>query len=142
MDSLPFDNNRSDTPVEVRYPWYAHLLSGYALTGAFCWLLVGNIFWRRGRRRTAVALIAANVLLLMAMVWSGLQFKAAWWRLYGFMMVFNLVWAMSAWLFQYLRFGPAPRRYHKSQWRRWVMPLTCGALLGLGFVVCITVMPA
>ncbi len=142
MDSLPFENNRSAPSVEVRYPWYVHLLGGYALTGAFCWLLVGNIFWRRGRRWPAVTLIAANVLLLMAMIWSALRFETAWWWLYGFMTVFNLVWAMSAWLFQYLRFGPAPRRYHKTQWRRWVMPLASGVLLGLGFVVSITVIPA
>jgi hypothetical protein len=142
LDLLPLENRPNEPSIRGCYPWYVHLLSGYALTGAFCWLLVAGIFWRCRRHRVAGTLVAINALLLMVLIWSTMQLEMAWWRLQSLTMTLNLVWAMSAWLVQYLRFGPAERRYHPAEWRRWLNPLLTGALLGLGFAITIAILPA
>ncbi len=123
-------------------PWYVHLLCGYALTGAFCWLLVAGMCRRNGQRRTAGVIVGINALLLSAMIWSAIRLEMAWWRLDSLIIALNLVWALSAWGMQYVRFGPTRRRYRPAEWRRWMSPVCIGVLLGLGFAVSTAVMPA
>ena len=125
-----------------RYPWYAYLLSGYALTGAFCWLLVAALFRQNGRGRTAAAIIATNTLLLAIMIWAALRLEMAWWRLESLVLGFNLAWSMSAWRVQFRFFGQAEPRFRPTQWRRWGAPLAIGALIGAGIAVCAAVAPA
>jgi tetratricopeptide (TPR) repeat protein len=119
-----------------------HLFGGYALTGAFCWLLTADIYRRSGQRRMAAILFGINTLIFAAMIGSTMQLEMAWWRLDSMTMALNLVWALSAWLVQYFRFGPARRRYDPAQWRRWLSPLFIGILLGLGYSISAAVMPA
>lgn len=142
MDRRSLEGKASESSTGELYPWYVHLLSGYVLTGAFCWLLVAGIYRRNGKRKTAAILVAINALILAVMVGSTLQLKMAWWQLDSLIMTLNLVWSLSAWAVQYFRFGPALRRYHPAAWRRWVSPLLIGVLLGLGFAVTSAVMPA
>ena len=127
---------------KAHFPWYAHLVGGYALTGAWCWLLVASLFWRNGRRRLGGALVAVNVIFLVAVIWAALRLEVSWWRLESFIFGLNLAWSMSAWLLQYHCFGPAPRRYRPMEWRHWVVPLATGVLLGAGLAVSMTVTSA
>ena len=142
MDPRSLENSPPQNPSGSRYPWYIHLFGGYVLTGAFSWLLVSDIYRRSAQRRMAVILIAINTLVLATMIGATMRLEMAWWRLNSLSMAFNLVWSLSAWLFQYFRFGPAQRRYDPTQWRHWVSPLLIGVLLGLGYSVTTTVMPA
>lgn len=138
----------NDTRIEEkvsatdRYPWYAYLLSGYALTGGFCWLLVARLFWQDGRRSIAALLTTVNTCLLGVMIWTALQCQITWWRLGSLTLVLNLIWAMSAWGTQYRLFGPAPLRYRPAQWRKWGVALLTGIILGGGLSICMAVVPA
>ncbi|MEJ2660764.1 MAG: hypothetical protein P8Z73_08595 [Desulfobacteraceae bacterium] len=138
----PHEDTFPTTFHKAHFPWYAHLVGGYALTGAWCWLLVASLFWRNGRRRLGGALVAVNVIFLVAVIWAALRMEVSWWRLESFIFGLNLAWSMSAWLLQYRCFGPAPRRYRPMQWRLWVVPLATGVLLGAGLAVSMTVTSA
>jgi hypothetical protein len=142
-DTRPSELKASPAPHSMpHYPWYVHLLGGYALTGAFCWLLVAGCFWHRRQRLTAAALIGVNAILLATLFWAALRLKVPWWQLQSATLGLNLAWSLSAWLVQYRLFGPAPRRYYLAEWRRWRVPLATGALLGAGLAVSFAVMPA
>jgi hypothetical protein len=132
----------SMTFPRVHFPWYAHLIGGFALTGAWCWLLVAGLFWHNGRRRLGGVLACVNVIILAALIWAALRLEMPWWRLESLISGLNLVWSLSAWLVQYRWFGPAPRRYRLAEWRNWVVPLATGALLGAGLAVSLTVTSA
>jgi hypothetical protein len=142
-DTWSFDGKASPAARPMpHYPWYVHLIGGYALTGAFCWFLVAGCFWHRRRHLAVAALISVNAMLLAIMVWAALRLEMSWWQLESVSLGLNLAWSLSAWLVQYRLFGPAPRRYHLAEWRHWRIPLITGALLGAGLAVSITVMPA
>lgn len=138
--------SQKDTPTrsfpKVHFPWYAHLIGGYALTGAWCWLLVAGLFWRSGRRRFGGVLVVINAMILVAIILAALRLEMTWWRLESLVFGVNLAWSLSAWLLQYHWFGPAPRRYRPEQWRSWVVPLAAGILLGAGLAVSMTVTSA
>ncbi len=131
-----------ESSMAIRYPWYVHLFGGYALSGAFCWLLVAGLFWRKGRRLVAASVLVANLILLMVTGWTGIRLEMAWWRVESLMLGMNLLWALSAWLVQYRLFGPADPRYRLAEWRRWKLPLLTGLVLGSGFAVTMAVGPA
>lgn len=141
-DTASYENSSPPLFNWVRYPWYVHLFGGYALTGAFCWLLVAGLFWRSRRRLIAATLLGVNLMLLTAMIWSTFRLGQPWWRLESLTLGVNLAWALSAWLMQYRFFGAAERRYRLAEWRRWRLPLITGALLGSGVAVGMAVSPA
>jgi hypothetical protein len=143
MGDMPSHDDRlSMTTARMHLPWYAHLLGGYALTGAWCWLMVAGLFWRSGRRRLGGFLVGINAVFWVVMTWAALRLEMSWWRLESLVFGVNLLWALSAWLTQFHRFGPAPRRYHPAQWRQWMLPVATGVLLGAGLAVSMTVISA
>jgi hypothetical protein len=127
---------------KVHLPWYAHLIGGFALTGAWCWLLVAGLCCHNGRRRLGGMLVGVNVIILAAMIWAALRMEMPWWRLESLVIAVNVVWSLSAWLLQYHWFGLAPRRYRPEEWRHWVVPVATGVLLGAGLAVSLTVTSA
>ncbi|GAB4337384.1 MAG: hypothetical protein Kow0089_08560 [Desulfobulbaceae bacterium] len=134
------ETEKTDTPG-ILFPWYVHLLVGYAFSGLFSWILVARqALYLRGRMSAAL-LVGMNVLVLAGFVLASVTAKMRWDTLLTLVLGLNMVWAAGAWLFQRHSFGPAPRRYRWNEWKSWLSPITTAIVLAAGLAVVMAVFP-
>jgi len=133
MQSEIIVNNIKDNSKSLLgpWPWYALIITGFALTGLFPWLMVSWAFYQRNKRFSAILSFVINLAIFISFSLFLLKARIAWWWLISFSYVFILLWSLAAWLFQRKYLGPAKRRYVVKDWKSWITPLLVGALIGL-----------
>jgi len=133
MQSEITANNTKDFSKSLLGPWqwYVLIVTGFALTGLFPWLMVSRAFYQRNKRLTAIVSSVINLAIFIFFSLFLLKARIAWWWLISFTYLFNFLWAFAAWLFQRRFLGPAQRRYTIKEWKSWITPLLIGALIGL-----------
>jgi hypothetical protein len=122
-------------------PWYVYLFGGWSIGVLFPWYLVCSQFYCRARRKTAIFLAAANVLLFALFCAAAFLLKCPWDTLLLVVVLLTVVWSALAWLVQRLAFGAAPRRYYPGEWRSWIAPIGIAVFLGIGLSVAIGAVP-
>lgn len=122
-------------------PWYVHFFGGWSIGALFPWYLVCSQFFFRGRRKTALVLAAANLLLFALVCSAAFLAKVGWDILLLIVVPATVVWSASAWLVQRLVFGAAPGRYYPGEWRSWIAPVAIAVFLGIGLAVAIGAVP-
>jgi tetratricopeptide (TPR) repeat protein len=134
--------NEALKALPTPWPWYVLVLTGFALTGLFPWLMVSFTLFRRGKKRIAAFTVLPNVLLFIFMSWGCLHIRLPWWWLTTITYVFNLVWAGVAWLFQRKLLGPAQKRYLIRDYKSWMTPILIGVIIGASIGTLLSVAPA
>ena len=123
------------------YPWYVHLIGGWSLVGFFPWILLIRQYLQSGKKKVALALLLANLLVYCGFCLCGFLWSIAWDKLSLAAIIFTIIWSMSAWLIQYRHFGPAPSRYQLRCWRNLISPVLSAILLGMGLSVLYSIFP-
>jgi hypothetical protein len=113
------------------WPWYVLLATGYCMSGLLPWLLVLWAAFRRGNRRVAFYGLALNLTVYALLSLFMVEARTPWWWLSTLILGIDLIWAMSAWLFQRKIIGPAPARYIWSERSAWISPLLIGLIIGI-----------
>ncbi|MCK4249711.1 MAG: hypothetical protein KAX15_08020, partial [Candidatus Omnitrophica bacterium] len=129
----PFENNVKK--IFCAWPWYALLITGIALSGIFPWLMVIYACYQHKRKRMAFSALIINIIIFFIITWFALTSRLLWWQLICFSYSFNIVWALSAWMFQNKFVGSAGKRYIFSQWRDWIYPILIGLTIVAGTTV-------
>src|SRR5208337_4689719 len=111
------------------WPWYVLLMTGHCLAGLFPWLMVLWAFFRRGNKRTALLGLIVNLAVYGLFSFYVVKARMPWWWLSTSVFGINLVWAMSAWVFQKKIIGTAPARYLWSERSTWVSPFVIGLII-------------
>lgn len=118
------------------WPWYVLLMTGHCLTGLFPWLMVLWAAFRRGHKRTSLLGLIANLAVYGLLSFFAVKARMPWWWLSSSVYVINLVWAMSAWIFQKIIVGERPpARYIWSERSTWVSPFVIGFIIGVSLFI-------
>lgn len=131
----------SDSGTLSPYPWYIHLVGGYALTGLFSWILVIRQLFRRGEKGLAWGFIIVNVLIYCAISWAAMFRQVPWIKLLLWDHGANLLWLASGWGFQRYHLGPAAPRYRPFAWKTRLSPFFTALLISGCFGVFCSIFP-
>ncbi len=144
MDIPDISDSHKETPRSLPgpWPWYVLLLTGFALTGLFPWLMVSLAFYNRGEKRIAALTFVPNVIIFMLLGWGCLHIRLPWWWLAPITYFVNLLWAVAAWLFQKKLLGPAKKRYAIKDYKSWITPILIGMFIGISIGTLFSVSPA
>jgi len=124
------------------WPWYVLLITGFALTGFFPWLMVSYAVYQREKKRTALLSFLVNFILFFAFSWVLLKSSIVWWWLVLFTYLFNVIWTLIAWLFQRKTIGSAAKRYVLGEWKAWITPVLIGVIIGVCMATVFSTIPA
>lgn len=124
------------------WPWYILLITGFAISGFFPWLMVSWAVYQRRQRRTALLAFGLNVAIFCIWSWGLLRLPVVWWLLVVLTYGVNIVWGVAAWLFQRKMLGAAPKRYILKAWKTWIIPIIFGILLGGCIGTVFSIIPA
>jgi len=118
------------------WPWYVLLMTGHCLMGLFPWLMVLWAAFKRGNKRTALLGLIVNLAVYGLFSFYAVKARMPWWWLSSSFYVINLVWAMSAWIFQRIIVGGRPpARYIWSERSTWVSPFVIGFIIGVSLSI-------
>jgi tetratricopeptide (TPR) repeat protein len=144
MEQEPIQSTPPNTPKALfgPWPWYILLVTGFALTGFFPWLMVSYAFYQREKKRTAILSFFVNLILFFAFSWVLLKSSVVWWWIVSFSYLFSVAWALTAWIFQRKTLGSAARRYVLSECKTWITPVLIGVIMGMCMATAFAIIPA
>lgn len=136
------DNDSTPENLPGPWPWYVLLLVGHAVSGFFSWLMLAWALYQRDKKHTALIIFALNLMIFGVSGWLLLSLKMSWWRLMVLVYVFNLMWSLSAVIFQKNAFSYIEERYRLNEWKSWLKTILIGALIGGCLATIFSVVPA
>ena len=142
VQPLPYEAGPEPRRTAGPWPWYVFLFVGYAVSGFVPWLMTAWGLYRRGRKKTAVMVLAVNVAIFIGTGWLMLTAKMAWWRLVILAYAFNFGWTAAAMIYQKSAIGAVGRRYDVKHWRSWLRPIAIGLLIGFCIGTIFSIIPA
>ena len=123
------------------YPWYIHLIGGYALTGLFSWILVIRQLFRRGEKGVAWGFVLVNIFIYLGFCWAAIFWRVPWIKLLLWNHGANFLWIASGWGYQRYHMGPAAPRYRPFAWKTRLSPFFTALLISGCFGVFCSIFP-